>query len=332
MNNRLFGRNHKFDLNRLIKFSKIPQDIYRRFCYGFDNRHLSIFCSAKEENSIPKVDNTIICAIGDMHGLIQTKDKLYGFGSNIVGQLGIGKQLDQNEEYMYEIPCINDIISMAVGWGHSLVVNIEGKVYGFGNNRSNQIALGPIKDSYSLQIISELDNIIQVAAGHRYSLFLTNDGRVYVCGDHYYNNDGLDHRKILKLIPELEDIIQISGKEYNSVALKSDGTVYYFGCSKIKSKDLKYKSISMPTPILSNIVSVAAGINYVLALSNAGLVYLYNSDGVSHIEQLTNVIQIAAGITILENGTTNNDIASALTIDGTLYLIYIHDNIKIVPY
>ncbi len=96
------------------------------------------------------------------------------------------------------------------GGQHSLALNADGQVYGFGCNYYGQLGLGDNKDREILTLIPSLTNIISISSAYYHSLALTADGHVYVFGHNNFGQLGLgdtNGRDRPELIPLLNNII-----------------------------------------------------------------------------------------------------------------------------
>ena len=113
--------------------------------------------------------------------------KLFGFGSNADGQLGIGR----SPEYTYkplEIPAIpadETLTELAAGSSHSLALSASGALYVWGNNTDGQLGLGGDAQETILAPV-KLDfahHVARVAAGYHHSALVTSEGKLFVFGD-----------------------------------------------------------------------------------------------------------------------------------------------------
>jgi len=143
-----------------------------------------------------------LIAAGDDHCLAATEEgRLFAWGANSNGQLGVGRNDDQAEPT--EVRELQDtgIVSMACGGRHSVVATRRGtQVWVFGSNVQGQLGLGQSSASEGYQLtaptvcaaISEQPNleVIQVAAAGCHSLAVMRTGEVYAWGDNSYGQLG----------------------------------------------------------------------------------------------------------------------------------------------
>ena len=112
---------------------------------------LTIFDSPTISNSIFLDETIISIAAGDRHSLAVTDEgKVYAWGDDTLNQTG----LYSKGRSFYDYPALIDysnndfnfldetIIGIAAGYGHSLAVTDEGKVYAWGFNLVGQLGLG----------------------------------------------------------------------------------------------------------------------------------------------------------------------------------------------
>ena len=91
--------------------------------------------------------NIVSLSSGGTHTLLLNKEgQVYSIGSNcIFGQLGLGSDVHQTENPTL-IKGVSEIISMACGDNHSLLVSKSGKVFSFGNGKFGQLGKFPVSE------------------------------------------------------------------------------------------------------------------------------------------------------------------------------------------
>jgi len=75
-----------------------------------------------------------------------------------------------------------DVISVACGDGHSLVLTADGTIYSWGWNEDGQLGLGTVKYAFTPTRVYNIPKISAISAGFAYSVALAEDGRTYAWG------------------------------------------------------------------------------------------------------------------------------------------------------
>lgn len=151
---------------------------------------------------------------------IKDDGTVYAWGINNAGQLGDGTAVNTETPVKLNI---NNIKAIAAGTYHTIMLDNNSIVSGFGDNGYYQY--GNIDKRV-------FNNIQAVAAGQYHSLLLTENGRVLACGDNKYGQlgNGTNRRNITPVeIDGLKDIKDIAAGYGYSMALKRDGHVMAWG-------------------------------------------------------------------------------------------------------
>jgi hypothetical protein len=219
-----------------------------------------------------------------------------------------------NNNLQSQLPAgLTGVKALAGGTLHSLAIQSDGSVVGWGDNLFGQTN------------VSGITNALAVAGGETYSLILLSNGTVVVCGDQPAPPDdltnvtaiaaGWHHCLALKSdgtvvswadtysVPAgLSNMVAIAAGDGNSLALRGDGVVVAWG-----SPDLG-KTV-VPTG-LSNVVAIAAGKDHCVALQRNGHLVAWgrNEDGQATVPAgLSNVVAVTAGayhtVALKANGT-----------------------------
>ena len=161
---------------------------------------------------------------------------------------------------------LNNLVAVAGGSSHSLVLRSDGTVLAWGNNSFNQ-----------LNIPFGLANVAKIAAAYRQNLVLRSNGTVVTWGGNGTSLPG-----------GLTDIMAIAQGEYHGLAVRSNGTVVAWGSNT-------YGEGNAPAGLVA--VAVAAGTRHSVALRNNGTVVAWgaNTFGQTNVPAgLSSVIAIAA--------------------------------------
>ncbi len=251
---------------------------------------------------LPNINNVTQITTGIEHSLLLSQNgKVYGFGFNYSGQLGLGHNYDRNVPILN--PHLNNIVQLAAGANHSIALTSKGTVYSFGDNTVGQLGkLGP--SSNVPQLIPDLYDIISISAGNNHTMALTANGHVYIFGRNNKGQLGLgdvNRRSIPVLNPYLNDIIQISAGGDYSMALTSTGKLYIFG--KLNTRERKLDTLEEKLNTLEGKLNTRK-----LSISGDEI----NDEWLTPrlIENINSIVSISAG-----NGhcfilTTNGDVYS----------------------
>jgi hypothetical protein len=205
--------------------------------------------------------------------------KVISFGGyNTYSQLGFHKDLSglpKNVQFVVynrqvistptEIPGMKGIIQVAAGEKHSLSLDSQGRVWGFGSNQHGEIGISPIKANSLPTIIPDLNKIVQVAAGYDFSLCLDDQGRVWGFGRNQYGQLGFNDNLIRhspSLNSDLKNIVQISAGNDFALCLDNQGSVWVQGRNEVGQLgvgDNNNRLRPVINPNLRNIVQVSCG-------------------------------------------------------------------------
>ena len=229
-----------------------------------------------------------IC-FGSGHALgLTTTGKVYSWGGNNDGQLGLGDKNDRLSPIL--IQRLTNIVGIFAGSSNSFAITDKNEVYAWGRNREDQLGLAILPIFTAPELIRDLNNIVQISSsGH--TLALTNNGQVYCCGSNDDGELGLGdnaNREFFVLSTNLNNIIQVETGFIQSFVLTSSGTVYAFGSNQSDSLGLSdSRSINstgrgnknVPTLIsyLKDIIQISSRSQHALALDIYGQVHVWGN-------------------------------------------------------
>nr|XP_054591022.1 retinitis pigmentosa GTPase regulator b [Nothobranchius furzeri] len=183
------------------------------------------------KNDVPQ---TIAC--GDEHtALITENGKLFMFGSNNWGQLGLGSKLTVNKPTCVKALKSEKVCLVACGRNHSIICTAQGRVFSCGGNSEGQLGLGDCEERTTFQRVGFFDShgpIRMLAAGSNTSAALTDDGKLFMWGDNTEGQIGLGKESQASSPQEVSvgrPISWVSCGYYHSALVTVDGALYTFG-------------------------------------------------------------------------------------------------------
>ncbi|NXI89700.1 RPGR regulator, partial [Psophia crepitans] len=227
-----------------------------------------------------KNDKPVLISCGDEHTAIVTGNgKLYVFGSNNWGQLGLG-----SKNTVSKPTCVKALkpekTKLAVcGRNHTLVYTEKGNVYAAGGNSEGQLGLGDTEERTTFHLISFFTNqhkIKQLAAGSYTSAAVTEDGQLFVWGDNSEGQIGLADEACVSVPCQVnvgKPISSVSCGYYHSALITGDGELYTFGEPEngklgLLPEQLKNNRVPQPVPgIMEKVNKVACGGEHTVVLT-----------------------------------------------------------------
>lgn len=235
----------------------------------------------------------------------QNKKFLLGSGINTDSQIGFheapkgsGRIMDQLIEpgrirLPLEKPDNCNVVSMACGRAHTVIVVENEGVFSLGNNAYGQCGRSIVEDEdYSKnptinQIRDLPDDIVKVVCGQDHTLFLTESGQVYSCGLGADGQTGCGHYKPVghpiqvKGDIEGERIVSVGSRGDCSLAVSDKGDVFGWGNSEYGQLGLVTEQTQvntathLPTQQCGKVIKAVAGGSCCALLNDAGQVFVW---------------------------------------------------------
>uniref|UniRef100_A0A672J5Z9 X-linked retinitis pigmentosa GTPase regulator n=1 Tax=Salarias fasciatus TaxID=181472 RepID=A0A672J5Z9_SALFA len=199
------------------------------------------FGKSKFADNIPSkfwLKNDVPCKIscGDEHtALITENGKVFMFGSNNWGQLGLGSKLTVTKPTCVKALKSEKVQLVACGRNHTLICTAQGKVYVSGGNSEGQLGLGDYEERtafHRIQLFDSYGPIKMIAAGSNTSAALTASGKLFMWGDNTEGQIGLGKESQASSPQEVSvgrPISWVSCGYYHSAFVTADGALYTFG-------------------------------------------------------------------------------------------------------
>ncbi|XP_040855916.1 X-linked retinitis pigmentosa GTPase regulator isoform X2 [Ochotona curzoniae] len=250
-----------------------------------DSGAVFTFGKTKFAENIPskfwfKNDMPTHLSCGDEHTAIVTgNNKLYMFGSNNWGQLGLGSKTTVNKPTCVKALKPEKVKYVACGRNHTLVSTEEGNVYAAGGNNDGQLGLGDTEERNIFHLISYFTSqhkIKQLSAGSNTSAALTENGELYMWGDNSEGQIGLKNITNVCVPHQVtigKPISWISCGYYHSAFVTMDGELYTFGeCENGKlglpeELLINHKTPQLVAGIPEKVLQVACGGGHTVVLT-----------------------------------------------------------------
>ncbi|XP_066254938.1 secretion-regulating guanine nucleotide exchange factor-like [Euwallacea similis] len=223
---------------------------------------------------------------------------LYAWGANSYGQLGLGHKSDEELEPK-EVPLKNidlspqDIVSIAGGAGHVLILDSKGLLYCCGWNSKGQLGLSDDTLKFTpIEILKEF-NIVEISCGWDFSAAVSECGKQFVWGNNQYTQLGLSKSITCTGIPSRLQVSQklATGFKHVSCGLRhmamitKEGGLVVAGMGGRGQLGLGdnfddvngYLSIAK-VPDLEEVRSVASGKHHTLALKEDGTLFSWGEN------------------------------------------------------
>jgi len=214
-------------------------------------------------------------AAGCNHSLLLKADgSVWATGNNYYGQLGDGTNQDKHN-WTQITQAGTDVMQVAAGFSHSLLLKADGAVWAAGSNEYGQLGDGTNKDKNNWTPITQVGtDIIQVAAGFFHSLLLKTDGSVWATGGNAFGQLGDGTKKSKKKWTQITeagtDIIQVAAGFSHSLLLKTDGSVWATGEIGSESNPSQWTTAQWTTVVHSGVTQLASGELHCLLVDEQG--------------------------------------------------------------
>lgn len=243
------------------------------------------FGKSKFADNIPskfwlKNDTPLKIACGDEHtALITENGKLFMFGSNNWGQLGLGSKASVNKPTCVKALKSEKVRLVACGRNHSIVYTSRGNVYTSGGNNEGQLGLGDYEERTAFQLVNFFNThgpIKMLAAGSNTSAALTESGKLFMWGDNTEGQIGLGKESNVTTPQEVtvgRPVSWVSCGYYHSAFVTVDGGLYTFGESDSGKLGLVTNQLAghrvpqLVRGITEPVTKVACGGGHTLALT-----------------------------------------------------------------
>lgn len=207
---------------------------------------------------------------------IDNKGALYGWGSNISGQISAS-----GSSYVTKpLKLMDNVAAVSAGAEHTIALTNDGTAYGWGSNSHGELGKDENNTKNSAAVI--MKDVADIAAGDGFTLLVTKSGELYVCG---LNDNGQLGLRNFKDQDEptlcMTGVSKVEAGAAHSVALKTDGTVWTAGLNEsgqLGQKNADVTEYEFGKVALTNVMYVFAGENSSGAVTNVGRMYTWGDN------------------------------------------------------
>lgn len=168
---------------------------------------------------------------------LDDEGNVWTWGDGDGGQLGLGTDDGQITEddvlTPQQVPSLSDVVSIARGYDHTVVLDKSGNVYTFGENGKGQLGINSTEESdFPVKVV--ISDIVQIEAGSDSTFALDVNGNLYGWGE---NDDGqlaqgdgnTDDILTPTLIDTPEKIVSFAVGRAHAIAVGASGQLYGWG-------------------------------------------------------------------------------------------------------
>jgi alpha-tubulin suppressor-like RCC1 family protein len=241
-----------------------------------------------EINKKPKLLNTLIKykyigSGGNYYLAIDDMGNIWSFGENESGQLGLGDNIDRNNFQMININKQASLVRVApppkqfkiiqAGYSHTMAIDEEGNLWGWGNNFHGQLGLGNNINYNKPQQIN-ISGVVDVSCGLSFTLALDNNGELWgwgynifgQLGSGNYNNYNMPHK-----IRFSKKINKISAGSTFSAIIDEDGILWTTGDNsngQLGHGNFIQTNIYKKVNIINKVNKISCGYSYTIAIDD----------------------------------------------------------------
>ncbi|MCE9671023.1 chromosome condensation regulator RCC1 [Myxococcus stipitatus] len=232
-----------------------------------------------------------IATAGGLHSGTLREGRVYVWGRNLSGQLGLGPGVPTGQKTPQPVPGLEDMAAIAFNQSFSMALGSDGSVWTWGANDEGQLGLGTppvegephtpdVAQRDSAERIQGITGAVAVAPGFEHALVLMEDGTVRAFGNNEAGQLGdgtFESRDYPVTVAGLTGVVKVMAGSAHSLALRGDGTVWAWGRNTYGNLGTGTTSTTgRPTaaevPGLKDVVDIANGRDHVLAVHSDGTV------------------------------------------------------------
>lgn len=296
--------------NKIIELKNIKQEL---LSFGLDENTinwaldiwaqvLGITVPSKEESNNNNNNNIKFSLGGSFTLALYNNEKIFVWGNNRFGQLGIGYKNDyikpQEITSQFALNYDEKITCITASFRSSYLLTNQGRLFAWGNNEYGQLAdktlincVKPMDITSRFKLYND-EKIIKISAGGFHALLLTNQGRIFAWGNNQYGQLGdgtyINKSKPVNITPNCnlhynEEIDNIYTGLGHSLFITSLGRVFSWGNNKYgqlgvvnSTKENTPIDITRNFMLISNnekIKTIASGALHTIFITDLGRIF-----------------------------------------------------------
>lgn len=205
-----------------------------------------------EYQNVPRkvLDNVAAVSCGeDFTAIIKTDGSLWMFGSNISGQLGIGKTSSTPDDV---VKVMDSVAAVSCGRDFTAAIKTDGSLWTWGYNAFGQVGsnnsgstddgFGNITQNDQSSPVKILDSVVSVNCGEDFAAAIKTDGSLWMWGSNYagqFGNGGGGNAQYYDIVYQtspvkvMDNVASAScGTDYTAV-IKTDGSLWTCGTNSL---------------------------------------------------------------------------------------------------
>lgn len=292
---------------------------------------------------VEDLSSIIAISAGDHHSIALKSDgTVYAWGNNAEGQLGDNSTASRTVPVQVCISAsihLTGIIAISAGGSHNLALDLDGRVYAWGDNYYGQIGNDSTVQSKVAVLVKDfsginnINEITAISAGKEHSLALLSNGTVAAWGNNF---DGqLGNSTIMSANVPIEvkkandelltNIKTICAGDAHSFAISSTNQTFSWGLNyygQLGTNSQGSREPIEPT-LISDITSISTGYFHSVAIKSDGSIWAVGLNQFSQLgngnrpySRLLQEAYLPHSIIEIASGSSHN---LGLDIDGTVW-------------
>lgn len=234
--------------------------------------------SQEESIQSPGIGKTLQVSVGGQYTLaIQSDNSLWGWGSNIIGSLGI----DDKKNQLKPIKIMDNVLQLSVN-SQTAVIKSDNSLWVWGDTYE-KTPIGNTGEYYaSINYNSTptkiMDDVVQISTGSNHTMAIKSDGSLWTWGSNEDGQLGDGTIAVYNLIPVkvMDNVVQAVGGFGHTLALKADGSLWAWGSNgRGQLGDGTTVMKKTPVKIMDNVTNIAAGSSNSAAIKTDGSLWAW---------------------------------------------------------